>query len=264
MTPCETGTNIIDLNEYYAGGYFLLKSRTKLCIPRAELPANCDPYSPAKWITWSIPNTWGFTWATDDRELSSVAKYLRLSRERLLQMQQWVTSYEAIQVGYPNVFLSYTAMHTFASQFIDDKEALRYIGIGIHRLFIDEFLHTRKPVGSEGTSGIYQMLSGKHVLHPDGYILGFDILHFEYSEFNSWLCPYLYSGFVAATGIALNAYGLLDDEATAVQAAKFSIQAEYDTDSPILNSEWWLPWIVVDYTHTRNEMVNNAVEYPTK
>lgn len=244
---------IINLDDYYVGGYFLLKQRDKMCLPYTELPAECEPYSIAKWIAWTIPNTWGFTWATDERKLSDISKQLGFERERLLQMQQWVTTNESVRFGYPNVFLSYAAMHEFAHHFIDPTEPVRYVGIGYHRSFMDEFLESQKPMGNAGTPGVYQMLNDRQKLQSGGDIRGFDILCFEYTEFDSWLCPYLYSEFVKATGITLNQYGLLDNELTAIQAAKFAIQAEYDTDDPVLDSNWWQPWLVVDYTPTRAE-----------
>ena len=117
--------------------------------------------------------------------------------------------------------------------------------------FLDEFLESQKPTDNAVTPGAYQMLSHRQELQPGGNIRGFDIMCLEHSEFASWLCPGLYEGFFEATGIAVNAYGLLEDEPTAVQAAKFAIQAQYTTDDPILTSGWWQPWLVVDYTPTR-------------
>jgi hypothetical protein len=241
----------IDLGDYRSGGYFLITPEPEECASRTELPPGCIPLSVARALAQTFPDWWAFAWATNEQERSRIARHLAWPQERLVQIQEWVGNNESVKIGFPNVLLSYASMAEFAGKFIDPAEPVAWIGIGLHMAFVEDYLQARRPTGAEGTPGVYQALNGRHLLHEGGCLLGFDILHFEYTQFDSWLWKSLHPDFLGPNGKGLNSYGLLDDAETAIEAATWAMQVEYDMPNPAPHPNWWLPWIVVDYTPPR-------------
>jgi hypothetical protein len=237
----------IDLGDYRSGGYFLITPEPEECASRTELPPGCIPLSVARAMAQTFPDWWAFAWATNEREQSRIARQMKRPPERIIQIQEWVGLHEQ-QFGFPNVFLSHAGMAEFARTFIAPAEPVAWIGIGLHVAFVEDYLQARQPGDAEGTPGVYQALSGRHLLHEGGRVRGFDILHFEYTQFDSWLWKSPHPDFLGSNGKGLNSYGLLDDAETAIEAATWAMQVEYDTPNPAPHPNWWLPWIVVDYT----------------
>ncbi|HYF64751.1 MAG TPA: hypothetical protein VD886_18135 [Herpetosiphonaceae bacterium] len=237
----------IDLGDYRSGGYFLMTPTPEECASRTELPPDCIPHSVSFGMAQFFPDSWGFDWAANERERSTVARELGWPQERIIRVQEWVNA-NPQQFDFPNVFLSHAAMAEFARTFIDPDQPVAWIGIGLHVAFVEEYLQARRPTGNQGTPGVYQALSGRQPLHAGGQVRGFDVLHFEYSTFDSWLWKSLHIGFAESSGQGLNSYGLLDDAWTARAAAVWSMHDEYDTSDPDPDPHWWLPWVVVDYT----------------
>lgn len=194
---------MIDLNDYYSGGYFLI---------RADKPdwneLNTD-LLPPKLISLSshmCPKLcvyWGGTPGDKNAALD-----FGIPESKLDEFLAWCAGEYHTDLDVFSMFHSTEAAHRFIDRFLPDHENLYLIGAGLHH---DLEAANWRAVSDVEPEGVEKRIEQHLSMETGGVVLGFDIVGYSHHEFDcSWLCTYVHRYIYEQFGIRPNQYGLID------------------------------------------------------
>ncbi len=210
---------MIDLNDYYSGGYFLLRAY------KPDWPTLQTDLLPDKLISLSthicprLEVYWG--WIPGNPE---AALKFGIPEAKLDDFIEWCKSGYENDLDYPSMFYSPEAARRFIKQFDLDKHNQYIIGTGLPKE-LEEANWREK--GDENVSGIEKQVEQHLPLETGGGTLGFEVVSYSYSDYGcSWLCNYLHLDMFDLNGIRPNNYGLIDTHIEAKQVYNWIDEGE--------------------------------------
>jgi len=230
------------LENHVSGGYFLTQAvptpdycTRELLPPEIMTCSGCfAPFAPDVWaIQW--------TKCSQEEREQQAAKF-GISLADLPQAIAWVTSRLDATIGWPHVFLSLAAAREFYQQFVNEKARSVLLGIGLPNQSVERFLADGKPAAGDATPGVYHAVNGRHTLEPDGQVVGYEILGYEYGTFHSWLCNQLEKAVHQDLQIRPNPHGFIGSLSEAERTAEYCSRDEVKAEPAL-----WLPWLIVKY-----------------
>ncbi|RAP77228.1 hypothetical protein [Paenibacillus montanisoli] len=224
--------------DFLLGGYFLAKPikwadyMDKGIFPEMVLSASnciCDNYLDI-----------GACWDESKSKKMEYMKQLKLSQDSYNSLEKWVEQeFNNKSLGFPNVFTSLQKAREFYHKYLNQINEIKLIGIGLPPE-LSEYL---KNDFEEGFFyGIEQNICQNKILEKGGFILGFEILGYEYGTFHSYICNYLFDEYRQKFSFSLNENGFICTLKEAEQLAQYT-NDEIDGTEPVL----WLPWVVIEY-----------------
>ena len=154
----------------------------------------------------------------------------------------WVTGRLDTSVGWPHVLLSLATARELCQKFIKERSRCVLLGIGLPNQYVEQFLAEEKPAAGDGTPGVYHAVNGRHALEPDGQVLGYEILGYEYGTFHSWLCNQLEKAVHQQLQIRPNPHGFVGSLSEAERAVEYCSRDDVKAEPAL-----WLPWLIVKY-----------------
>jgi len=191
-----------------------------------------------------VPDLWAIEWASiSAAERAAKAGSYGIAQALLPEVIKWTTNrVNSDEFGWPCVFLSIQDAQAFAARFLTGSRDLSLLGIGLHEDIVDEFLEAEIPSTSEGTPGVYRVVSDGVELVPGGRELGWEILYYDHGGFHSWLCNGLEKDVASMVGIRPAETGFISSAREALEVARYCGQ-----DNVGAEPGFWAPWLVVEY-----------------
>ena len=230
---------MIDLSEYYSGGYFLIRA------DKRDWPQLQTDLLPEKLISLSrcicprLEVYWG--WTPGSRE---AALEFGIPQDKLDEFIEWCRTGYTADLAVVSMFYSPETARRFIERFLPDTTDLYLIGVGLHRS--SEEMNWRYP--SEGrVEGIEKQIEQRISLAEGGTILGFEVVSFSYNDFgHSWYCNYTAEDLGTLFGIRPEQYGLIETHEQAQQINNWIAQ------DPIRRGEAepYDYWLLVSYPLT--------------
>jgi hypothetical protein len=193
---------MIDLNDYYSGGYFLLRAY------KPDWPQLKTDLLPEKLISLStcmcprVSVGWG--WTPGDRQ---AALDFGIPQDKLDEFVNWCGYAHETEIGVWSMFYSADIARQFIHRFLPDKTDLKLIGVGLPKDLAEKsWLHKE----GQRDEGVEKRIPQQLPIESGGEILGFDVVMYNYNDFgDSWLCSNLQYDMHDLFGIHPNGYGLL-------------------------------------------------------
>jgi hypothetical protein len=227
----------VNLSDYIAGGYFLVKPVSRTDWHSAELlPETLISLSGCLCPVFEI--FWGMIPGDPEKALQFGIP------ENLFEAFRQYSDYDE---GYPDTFARLETLRKFIARFMPAiHDDIRLIGAGLHKDFSGQLLSEVEE--SHLNRGIYQTIKLAQPLAAGGVPLGFEILsHTGYGGFeHSWLCNGLEVGMFERFGIHPNPSGCVPSYAEAKQITDWINEAPESRAEPG-NYE---PWLLVSYPLT--------------
>ena len=185
----------IDLNDYVAGGYLIIKYADAPQWDDGLLPQRLISLSSCRGKVFQIYNEW-------DVKYQNAVEF-GVPAEKFPLLEEWRHKQIGVDIWYPDAFNSLHAARRFIAQFISNNDDILLIGIGLHHSLVEPFMATHQveisrlrldnvaetwKLNIKEPFGINRILSGKRPLAPRGTILGFDIAVYSLNFVCSWLC----------------------------------------------------------------------------
>jgi hypothetical protein len=242
----------IDLSDYVAGGYFVLKYGNQL--PYASdtglLPEKLISISPC--ISEKLEVFWG--WNLE--QYPHVKHNFGILHEKYAAFHEWSITADADSYGIYNIS---DARYAISEFFPTDPDIL-LIGVGLHHELVDDFL-TYKPYPDEHPNYVLfespdsdnfrkntlkdHFVNKKVALEIEGNILGFELMSFFGAWSHSWLCSGLEKDMHELFGIRPNQHGLIDSYEDAKKVHDWI--AEDKMQGTRSEPEPYYPWLIVQY-----------------
>jgi hypothetical protein len=210
---------MIDLNDCYSGGYFLLRA------DKPDWPQLKTDLLPEKLISLSthicprLEVYWGWTPGNPEAALK-----FGIPQGKLAEFLDWCKSGYENDLDYTSMFYSPEAARRFIRQFELDTYDLYIIGTGLAKELEEA---NWREAGNEDVMGIEKRIQQHLPLETSGTTLGFEVVSFSYSDYGcSWLCNYLHHDMFDLHSIRPNRYGLLDTYAEAKQVYDWIAEGE--------------------------------------
>jgi hypothetical protein len=228
---------MINLNDYYSGGYILLRAN-KPDWPQLKTDLLPDKLVSLSHLCPKVNVNWG--WVTGDKD---VALSFGIPEAKLNEFAAWCAKEFESDMDMYSVFHSTDAARRFARRFLTNTTDLYLIGTGLNK----EIEESNWRYESEApTFGISKNIEQHFPLEVGGISLGFEVVSFSYDNFShSWLCNYLHQDMHQLFDIRPNEYGLIAtyDEANKVY--------DWITEDKMKGSraepEPYDPWLLVSY-----------------
>lgn len=230
--------NTLDLRDYVAGGYFILKDSAEGFQHSTFLPERVISVSPC--IGDILEPYWG--WNLKDNQ-THIDKW-GISADLIDQFRAYSTDRHEQDYGFPSVFYSLDAARHFAATFLSPVNNALVIGTGLPRHLVEPFLTTNTQP-NDIPYGVNHVLSKNESLALSGTILGFEIVCYNINLGHSWLCSGLEKEMHTLFGIKPNGYGLIDTYAEAKQV--YDWIAEDKLQGTRAEPEPYYPWLIVQY-----------------
>ena len=200
----------IDLSEYVAGGYFVVKYSDHGFEPSELLPQRLISISNC--IGRKLEIYWG--WDTNQNRQDILD--FGIPEEKFSAFETWSTS--ASNIGFPGVFYTLDAAREFIATFLATVQDIVLIGIGLPNEMVDDFIvDNPQTVYDPATQmhlqdlyGINYVLHQKNQLASEGQAIGFEVVGENFGLSCSWLCSGLEKVMHDLFGIHPNSYGLID------------------------------------------------------
>jgi hypothetical protein len=231
---------MIDLNDYYSGGYFLLRA------DKPDWPQLKTDLLPEKLVSMSrcmcprLSVHWG--WNPGNRE---AALKFGIPETKLDEFVEWCNSGYQTDLDVMSMFYSPEAARRFIKQFSLNTNNLWLVGTGLPKEL--EEANWREEIDqNERVEGVEKRIEQHLPIESNGIILGFEVVSYQYHDLShSWLCNYLQQDMFDLYGIRPNQYGLIDshDEANKV----YNWIAEDDMKGTRAEPEPYDFWLLISY-----------------
>jgi hypothetical protein len=224
--------------DYVAAGYFLAPRVARPSYVSGLLPDELLSASPC--ICPTLPDTWALSWTSDSEAARHErAAALGIAKADVARLVEWITRRFDVDVGWPNVLLSFEAAQALRAAF-PAAAALVLFGLAFPRGERERLLAALTPADPrEGKAGFLLALERDAAPAPGGVALGHEIVCLP--ELHSWLCNGLETD-VAKLGILPNAHGFIDDLQAATRAAEYCGREDVGAEPGL-----WLPALVSIY-----------------
>jgi hypothetical protein len=205
---------MIDLDDYYSGGYFLLRA------DKPEWPQLQTDLLPAKLLSLSdhicprLAVYWG--WNPGNKE---AALKFGIPQTKLDEFIEWCHFGYQTDLEFVSMFYSTDAARRFIKQFELNTDDLYLIGAGLHKEI--EEAHWRYESDRE-VDGIEKRIEQHLPVESGGSILGFEVTTYAHNNIEcSWFCNYLHQDIFDLYGVRPNQYGLIESHAEAKTVHKW-------------------------------------------
>lgn len=232
---------MIDLNDYYCGGYLLVKARV---LEAWEYGAR--HLFPSKVISLSecIASVFKLYWAWEsNRERDQIIAF-GIDPQQITAFAEWCSSNPDIE--YPQTFKNVQAARDLVKRFLLAVSDLHLIGVGVNKqdtslplLQLENMQH--------GRIGIDKNVYEKMVFEAGGVPLGFEIASYpgDHGFGHSWLCSGIEKDALDLFGIRPNEHGFIPTYAEAKQVHDWI--AEDNMQGRRSEPEPYAPWLIVSY-----------------
>jgi hypothetical protein len=201
-TEDSLGKHMINLADYYSGGYFLIRPG------RPDWGPNFGLYLPhGDLISLShcicrdrLQLSWG--WTPGDHE---AAQRFGIRDERWEEFRAWCGDEYKKSLDYNGMFHSVDAARAFVRRFNLNHRDLVLIGVGLPKALFDLWSDE-----APDAAGISKRIQARLAVEVGGEVLGYDVVSFDYGDFgHSWLCSGLDEDMHDLYGIRPNQDGLI-------------------------------------------------------
>lgn len=223
-------------DQYILGGYFIVKAASRsACMNPLLLPEKIITVSDC--ICDILPGTWALPWVTGHSEEEE--RKMNFFKDDYEPLKNWLTdAYEKSIYGWQGEFMSLDAAREFCTRFIESKEDIYLLGIGLALDDAAVLIEEEMPNDVTNKSMVCKVLSKKEIMLSEN-LLGFDVLGYEFGSFHSYICNSLESDFYKSFGYKPNRYGLYDTFTEAKKSADYVMTGDIGAE-PVL----WQPWAV--------------------
>jgi hypothetical protein len=228
-------------SEYVSGGYYIVKAISR--------PTDLSPPVPDGLLTMSacftdvMRDIVQLQWDRYEEVKEAIAEESRAFGIDSSQIPELVTWAKSQHNTNYLVFTHLEPALELHDRFVHDSSAL-VIGIGLHASLLASFEAQLTKDVNKGL-GLAELIIEKRSLAEGGHELGFEPLGFEATKFHSWLCHNAPVEVNSRFGIRPNQLGLIDKFEDACRANEYLLAT--GAEPPI-----WEPWLLLDYTLTRN------------
>jgi hypothetical protein len=238
----------IDLSDYVAGGYFVVKYSDYGFSPSELMPERAISLSVC--ISERFQVYWGW------RKMGRSPDKIELPIEKIEAFNQWNAEANADPDGIYDIADARYAINEFCP---NDPDVL-LVGVGLHHELLNDFL-TYKPYPDEHPNyEVYEsptadqersnllkehFVNKRMSLEKGGHPLGYEVISYLYGWSHSWLCSGLEKDMYELFGIHPNQYGLIDRYGDAKKVYEWI--AEDKMQGTRSEPEPYHPWLIVQY-----------------
>lgn len=196
----------IDRSQFYSGGFFLIRTGH---ASWEELDAELVPpklVSLSRHMSPRFNVVW--TWTAEDHSPEAIE--FGIPKTKWNDLKTWCKDEFEKQIDIGGIFSTIRSAQQFVATFIPDRTDLYLVEIGLPNA-LAEGVWREAATEHQTKSSIESQIEQHRPLLPDGTILGFDVVGFEYNDLScSWLCSYIHRDMHKLYGIGPNQFGLLD------------------------------------------------------
>jgi hypothetical protein len=238
---------MIDLADYYSGGYFLIRADNPARY--AELINELQVDKVLSLSTLLCPRLavhWG--WTPDDR---MAAIKFGIPENKFDEFVQWCNDAHYIDIEHPSMFVSVDAARLFVARFLLDMDGLYLIGAGLYKAVAETDWHFPS-LGGESSLGIDKRINQCLPVEVGGTPLGFDVVSFGYGDFYfSALChnPQIHRDINELFGIRSGQFGLIQTREDAEKFFRWFME-EDENGNHRGEQEPYAYWLLVIYPLT--------------
>jgi hypothetical protein len=205
----------IDLIDYAAGGYFVVKYSDQGFTHSELLPKRVISIS--RCIGEKLKVYWGWGVLENRQDILDFG----IGEEKFPLFESWAK--DETNIGFPDVFYLPQAARKFIAAFLDAGPDVMLIGIGLPNKMADGYLtdnsqtvydpvtHTPR----QALYGVNYMLHQRGQVAVGGEVIGFEVVSENVGLSCSWLCSNIEKNMHELFGIRPNQYGLMDSYADA-------------------------------------------------
>ncbi len=225
------------MGHYLAGPLFLVKPGGE--VRSGELTvSHC--------LAAVAPDTWAIEWVTmGDTDRAAAAAASGISQDHLPDVIAWATERFDRGFAWPHAFVDLATAQEFRRRFLPDGFHLLQIALPEH--LASSFLELAAPPAQQpgyapmGASGAYQALLTHDIRLGLAERRGMEVLGYDRcgGGFHSFRCNGFEPDF-AELGASFNRWGLIEDEAAALECADLANKRSTCADG-------WHPWLVVEH-----------------
>lgn len=240
----DTGKQMIDLADYYSGGYFLVRAENPERYAQFISKLQVDKLVSLSTILCPrLAVHWG--WNPGDRE---AALKFGIPAEKLDEFVEWCNEAHYIDIEHPSMFTSLDAARRIVARFLPNPEKLYLVNATLHKEVAQMEWHLPS-VRGEASYGIEKRINQGLSVEAGGIPLGFEAISFNYNDFGySGLCdnPYVYKQINEQFGIQPNPFGLLQTRTEAQQVCDWMMETD-ENGNHRAEPEPYAYWLLVSY-----------------
>ena len=234
----------IDLNNYVAGGYFVVKysydglQRSNLLPERLISLSEC--------VCPQLEVVWG--WNIEQYDHKDRVSNFGIATDKIHAFCQWCSGKE------PGALYSLDIAREFIAEFLPDTSEVVLVGTAMHKDMVGDFLSANKQkvyfaneqVYKEFIHGVNYVLNEGNLLPMGGKLLGFEVVGYSYNDLgHSWLCSGIEKDMHELFGMRPNRYGLIDSYEEAKKV--YDWIAEDEMQGTRSEPDPYYPWLIVQY-----------------
>jgi len=241
---------MIDLSEYYSGGYFLIRAH------KPDWPQLQTDLLPEKLLSLSrcicprVEVAWG--WIPGDRE---AALRFGILEDKLDEFVEWCG--HTSDIDHLSMFHSVEAAQRFVQRFLPNTSNLYLIGAGLYQALepadwngakaalgdidLQTNLLLQPNPASFRTYGVEGQIGQRLLLADGGTPLGFEVICFAYNDFaDSWYCNFTAEDLVTMLGIRPGKHGLIERREEAQRVNDWIAEDPTHRGEPLPYAYWLL------------------------
>ena len=245
---------MIDLSEYYSGGYFLIRAN------KPDWPQLQTDLLPEKLISLSrcicprLQVYWG--WTPGDRD---AAVKFGILDAKFDEFAEWAQTTLNDEMDFPSLFFSPEIARRFVKRFLADTSDLYLIGVGLHQseiaawdevapiMFGEVIVQVNLLLQKQTDYGTEGQIDRRQSLETGGTALGFEVASFAYHDFgHSWYCNHPAEDLGTLFDLRPGQFGLIETREGAEQVYKWVAEAPGSRGEP----EPYAYWLLVSYPLT--------------
>ena len=223
---------------FFSAGFYLIKE-SKRKEYMSEIIVSQKIISLSNCICDTFPNIWAYQWDNNAiKEAERIALKYSIDVEVIKNLEEEINQKFDKSIGWPNVFYDKETAIEFYKKFFTKIPDIKLIEVGIEEKYSQKL--TKEAESND--FGLINKLREKSKVLPNGKIIGYDIVGYEYGFSCSFLCNGLEKDYKEKFNIILNEIGLFSNYEDAQKAAEYNLRDDVGAE-PIL----WLPWAVIEH-----------------
>lgn len=228
------------MTTFVAGPFFLVK-------PGEQIPPGGLTVSSC--LAGVAPDTWALDWVLmDEPDRIAAAARCGIAEDQLPGVVAWATEhFDRAGFAWPNVLLNIETAREFRRRFL--PQSFHLLQIYLPERLAESFLALAAPPPQQpgfapvGATGVCQALCNPQLTETPGERRGFEVLGYDSAGgFDSFRCNRLERDFARLLDIRFNQWGLIEEDAAALQCAEYANRPDVGTCA-----DAWHPWLVVEH-----------------